>query len=278
MGAMDTTATLTDRQALMRNRQRTNPEALFLHQVAADEVHERLKEVNRTFPDIAIVTGQPAFWAQQFPDATIVRDDEVLDLTAASYDLVLHMLALHWANDPVGQLVQCRHALRPDGLMLAICFGGQTLYELRSALAEAEAVVAGGLSPRIAPMGEIRDLGGLLQRAGFALPVADGTPLTVSYANAFHLMHELRQMGEANALMHRPRNFTIRNVLTEAATLYAEHFTNDEGRVDATFELITLTGWAPADSQPQPLKPGSATARLADALGTQETPLKPDHN
>lgn len=276
MGAMDTTASLTDRTALTRNRKRANPDALFLHQVAADEVHERLKEVNRTFPDIAIVTGQPDFWAEQFPNATIVSDEEVLDLRPASHDLVLHMMSLHWANDPVGQLVQCRHALRPDGLVLAICFGGQTLHELRSALAEAEAVVAGGLSPRIAPMGEIRDLGGLLQRAGLALPVADGTPLTVSYTNAFHLMHELRNMGEANALMHRPRSFTMRNILTEAATLYAEHFTNEDGRVDATFELITLTGWAPADSQPQALKPGSATTRLADVLGTQETPLKSD--
>ncbi len=276
MGAMDTTATLTDRAALGRNRRRATPDALFLHQVAADEVHERLKEVNRTFPDIAIVTGQPTFWADQFPNATVVSDEEVLDLAPRNYDLVLHMMALHWANDPVGQLVQCRNALRPDGLMLAICFGGQTLHELRSALAEAEAVVAGGLSPRIAPMGEIRDLGGLLQRAGLALPVADGTPLTVSYENAFHLMHELRQMGEGNALMHRPRSFTMRNVLTETATLYAEHFTNADGRVDATFELITLTGWAPADSQPQPLRPGSATTRLADALGTQEKPLKPE--
>lgn len=278
MGGMDTSATLTDRIALTRNRKRANPDALFLHQVAADEIHERLKEVNRTFPDVAIVTGQPEFWTQQFPNATVVSDDEVLDLKPASFDLVLHMMALHWANDPVGQLVQSRNALRPDGLLLATCFGGQTLHELRSALAEAEAVVAGGLSPRIAPMGEIRDLGGLLQRAGLALPVADGTPLTVSYANAFHLMHELRQMGEANALMHRPRTFTMRNILTEAATLYAEHFTNDEGRVDATFELITLTGWAPSNTQPKPLRPGSATTRLADALGTQETPLEPDQD
>lgn len=271
---MEATATLTDRAALDRNRRRTRPDALFLHQVAADEVHERLKEVNRTFTEVAIVTGHPEFWRQQFPDATIVSDDDVIDLAPRQFDLVMHMMALHWANDPVGQLVQCRNALKPDGLLLATCFGGQTLHELRSALSEAEAVVAGGLSPRIAPMGEIRDLGGLLQRAGLALPVADGTPLTVSYSNAFHLMHELRQMGEGNALFHRNRSFTRRNVLTEAATLYAEHFSNDEGRVNATFELITLTGWAPADTQPKPLRPGSAKTRLADALGTQEKPLK----
>jgi SAM-dependent methyltransferase len=208
----------------------------------------------------------------------VVEDAETLDLDQGAFDLVLHMMALHWANDPVGQLVQCRRALQPDGLLLASCLGGQTLHELRSALAEAEAVVAGGLSPRIAPMGEIRDLGALLQRAGFALPVADGTPLTVSYANAFHVMHDLRKMGENNALAHRPRGFTMRNILTEAATLYAEHFSNADRRVDATFEIITLTGWAPDDAQPKPLRPGSATARLADALGTKETPLDPGND
>jgi SAM-dependent methyltransferase len=275
---MENSPTLTDRRALTRNRNRALPEALFLHDLVADEISERLKEVNRTFTKVAIVTGQPAFWQAKFPGAVVVEDAETLDLDQGAFDLVLHMMALHWANDPVGQLVQCRRALQPDGLLLASCLGGQTLHELRSALAEAEAVVAGGLSPRIAPMGEIRDLGALLQRAGFALPVADGTPLTVSYANAFHVMHDLRKMGENNALAHRPRGFTMRNILTEAATLYAEHFSNADRRVDATFEIITLTGWAPDDAQPKPLRPGSATARLADALGTKETPLDPGND
>jgi len=275
---MENSPPLTDRRALTRNRNRALPEALFLHDLVADEISERLKEVNRTFTKVAIVTGQPAFWQAKFPGAVVVEDAETLDLDQGAFDLVLHMMALHWANDPVGQLVQCRRALQPDGLLLASCLGGQTLHELRSALAEAEAVVAGGLSPRIAPMGEIRDLGALLQRAGFALPVADGTPLTVSYANAFHVMHDLRKMGENNALAHRPRGFTMRNILTEAATLYAEHFSNADGRVDATFEIITLTGWAPDDAQPKPLRPGSATARLADALGTKETPLDPGND
>ena len=275
---MENSPTLTDRRALTRNRNRALPEALFLHDLVADEISERLKEVNRTFTKVAIVTGQPAFWQAKFPGAVVVEDAETLDLDQGAFDLVLHMMALHCANDPVGQLVQCRRALQPDGLLLASCLGGQTLHELRSALAEAEAVVAGGLSPRIAPMGEIRDLGALLQRAGFALPVADGTPLTVSYANAFHVMHDLRKMGENNALAHRPRGFTMRNILTEAATLYAEHFSNADRRVDATFEIITLTGWAPDDAQPKPLRPGSATARLADALGTKETPLDPSND
>lgn len=264
---------ITDRTALLRNRARALPEAMFLQEHAADELQERLLEVNKTFTSPAIVTGFPDFWRARFPDATVVSDDETLALEPNAHDLVIHAMCLHWANDPVGQLVQCRHALQPDGLMLCTFLGGQTLQELRVALAEAEVAVTGGLSPRIAPMGEIRDLGGLLQRAGFALPVADSTPLTASYANAFHVMHDLRKMGENNALADRIRHATRRNVLTEAASIYAANFSNDDGRVDATFEFITLTGWAPDESQPQPLRPGSATTRLADALGTQETPL-----
>ena len=264
---------ITDRAALLRNRARATPDALFLQELAADEIQERLSEVNRTFNSIAIVTGFPAMWSARFPDATIVSDAETLDLAPKAHDLVIHAMCLHWANDPVGQLVQCRHALQPDGLLLCTFLGGQTLHELRASLGQAEALVTGGLSPRIAPMGEIRDLGGLLQRAGLALPVADSTSVTASYANAFHLMHDLRKMGENNALAARIKHPTRRNVLTEAASIYAENFTNDEGRVDATFEFITLTGWAPDDSQPKPLRPGSAAARLADALGTQETPL-----
>ena len=264
---------ITDRAALLRNRARATPDALFLQELAADEIQERLSEVNRTFNSIAIVTGFPAMWSARFPDATIVSDAETLDLAPKAHDLVIHAMCLHWANDPVGQLVQCRHALQPDGLLLCTFLGGQTLHELRASLGQAEALVTGGLSPRIAPMGEIRDLGDLLQRAGLALPVADSTSVTASYANAFHLMHDLRKMGENNALAARIKHPTRRNVLTEAASIYAENFTNDEGRVDATFEFITLTGWAPDDSQPKPLRPGSAAARLADALGTQETPL-----
>ncbi|SIT88223.1 Methyltransferase domain-containing protein [Yoonia rosea] len=264
---------ITDRAALMRNRARALPDALFLQEHAADEIQERLIEVNRTFTSVAIVTGFPDFWRARYPDATIVPDEDTLDLKPQAYDLILHTMCLHWANDPVGQLVQARHALKPDGLLLCTFLGGQTLHELRMSLAEAEVAITGGLSPRVAPMGEIRDLGGLLQRAGFALPVADGTPLTASYVNAFHLMHDLRKMGENNALTGRIKHPTRRNVLTEAACIYADNFRNAENRVDATFELITLTGWAPAESQPQPLRPGSAKTRLADALNTKETPL-----
>ncbi|WP_231725162.1 methyltransferase domain-containing protein [Thalassovita mediterranea] len=267
---------LTDRTALVRNRARAlaaDTPALFVQEAAIDEVQYRLGLVNRTFTDIAIVTGFPDLWQAAFPDARIVADDEVLDLQVEAHDLVIHAMALHWANDPVGQLIQCRRALRPDGFFLSVGFGGQTLAELRAALAEAEVEQAGGLSPRILPMAEIRDLGALLQRAGLALPVADTLPLDVSYQTAFHLMRDLRAMGEANALHARLRRPTRPSVLRRAAEIYHDHHADADGRIHATYELIFLTGWAPDASQPQPKRPGSATMRLAEALNTQETKL-----
>ncbi|MCI2400084.1 SAM-dependent methyltransferase [Aliiroseovarius subalbicans] len=263
---------LTDRDQLARNRARATPRGMFLQEDAADEVQDRLTEVNRTFTNPAVVTGFPHFWANFFPDAKIVHDDEVLDLEPQAHDLVIHGLSLHWANDPVGQLIQCRRALRADGLFLGVMFGGQTLSELRGILSEAEVALTGGLSPRIAPMGEIRDLGALLQRAGFALPVADSALRNVSYENAMSLMHDLRAMGEANALAQRRRHMTPRAMFRDVADRYAAHFGAD-GRIPATFEMIFLTGWAPDESQQKPLRPGSAAARLADALGTDETKL-----
>ena len=265
---------LTDRGALLRHRARAaRAPALFLHETVADEVEERLAEVNRTFAAPAVVTGWPQVWRDRLPGARIVADEEALNLRAGEHDLVIHALSLHWANDPVGQLVQCRRALRPDGLLIATLFGGRTLHELRAALAGAEAAMAGGLSPRVAPMGDIRDLGGVLQRAGLALPVADVTPLTVSYASALHLMRDLRAMGEANALQDRLRRPTRRAVLLDAVRRYGENHGDAEGRIPASFEVVTLTGWAPDESQQKPLRPGSAAQRLADALGTDERPL-----
>jgi SAM-dependent methyltransferase len=272
--AMQTPPLLTDRPALDRNRARAlRAPALFLHQEAAHEVHERLIEVNRTFTTPAVVTPFPDLWRAEMPSARLIPDTDVLDFTENAHDLIVHALSLHWANDPVGQLVQCRRALKPDGLFLGLMFGGQTLFELRSALAEAEAQVSGGLSPRVLPMGEIRDLGGLLQRAGFALPVADSLVRNVRYREAFHLMADLRAMGEGNALYQRLRYPTRRAVFTKAAEIYQNTFAGDDGRVSATFEIICLTGWAPDDSQQKPLRPGSATHRLADQLGTDEKPL-----
>lgn len=265
---------LTDRRALAAHRNRTTPDALFLHRIACEEVQDRLTVVNRSFKDVAIVTPFPVIWKEAYPEAHIIADDEVLDLTDQSYDLLIHGLCLHWANDPVGQLIQCQRALRPDGALMAVTLGGQTLQELRVALSSAEVAVTGGLSPRILPMGEIRDLGALLQRAGFALPVADSLPMIASYATPLHLMHDLRAMAENNALAQRLRHPTRRAVILRAAELYAQEHGDAEGRVPATYDIIFLHGWAPDASQPKPLRPGSATTRLADALGTKETPLK----
>lgn len=271
---MTHTPKLTDQAALTRNRARAlQDSAMFLQETAVEEFQDRLSLVNKTFQSPAIVTGFPEFWAAAFPDAKIVPDDDVLNLEPQAHDLVIHAMSLHWANDPVGQMIQCRRALQPDGLFLAAMFGGQTLQELRVSLAEAESRVTGGLSPRVAPMAEIRDVGGLLQRAGLALPVADSIPLNVSYQSAYHLMRDLRAMGEGNALDARLRRPTRRAVLDTAADIYAQTYGDENNRVTATFELIFLLGWAPDDSQPQPLRPGSATARLADVLGTQETKL-----
>lgn len=264
---------LTDRTALALHRRRADPNSgLFLHSAARGEIDDRLALVNKTFNAVAVVTPFPDIWQGFAAGQRVVHDDEVLDLAPGSCDLVIHALALHWANDPVGQLIQCRRALRPDGLMICAALGGQTLAELRAALAEAETRLTGGLSPRVAPMGEIRDLGALLQRTGFALPVADAQTLKVSYESPLHLMRDLRAMGETNALGTRARRFTRRDVIMQAAAIYAANYAED-GRCPATFETIYLTGWAPDPSQQQPLRPGSASHRLAQALGTKETAL-----
>lgn len=269
------TRILTDRTALFRNRQRAARDpALFLHEAAIDEIKDRLSFVNKSFTDTAIVTGFSEPWQTGFPGARLIEDAETLALEPESQDLILHAMCLHWADDPVGQMIQCRRALRPDGLFLAVFFGGQTLHEMRAVLAQAESDLRGGLSPRVVPMGDIRDLGALLQRAGFALPVADTLLLNTSYATPFALMRDLRTMGETNALKARARHVARRDVLLRAAEIYTDSFATPDGRIPATFELITLTGWAPSADQPQPLRPGSATTRLADALGTSENPLK----
>jgi len=269
---------LTDRAALERQRARTGAPgtADFLHAAAADEVQDRLSLVNRVFTAPALVTGHPGFWAPRFPGARVVPDDDVLALEPGAHDLALHVMALHWASDPVGQLIQLRRALKPDGLLLAIAPGGQTLHELRAALAGAEVALRGGLAPRVAPMADIRDLGGLLQRAGLALPVADSFTLTADYPDLPALMRDLRAMGEGNALAARERRPVGRALFAEAERLYRGEFGREDGRLPATFELITLTGWAPDESQPKPLRPGSAAARLADALNAEERPLPRD--
>lgn len=274
---MSNHAPLVDRTQLMRNRTRAERIGgdFFLHQEARLEIEDRLKMVNKPFKSIAIVTGFPALWQGWFPKATIVFDTDLLELEERRYDLVIHAMSLHWANDPVGQLIQCNRALVPDGLMIAAFFGDQTLHELRSCLSQAEIEHAGGLSARVLPMGELRDLGGLLQRASFALPVADKTTTKVTFSSLKKLFLELRAMGETSALHARPRKNTPRALFTKAEALYRKHFCED-GKLRATFDMVFLTGWAPDASQPKPLLPGSAKTRLADALGSQEFNLPND--
>lgn len=263
---------LTDRPSLTRFRARAQNVgmATFLHEAVRDELKERLAEVNKSFTEIAIVSGQPHLWAEFWPNAHHVLDTDVLDFPVGGFDLVIHTMAMHWADDPVGQMVQSRRALKPDGLFLGAMLGGDTLTELRQIMTQVEIQLTGGLSPRIAPMAEIRDLGGLIQRAGLTMPVADTLPLTVSYESALHLIRDLRAMGEVNALAGRHRAPLPRAFFPQVVADYAQKFRDGNDRVTATFELIFLTGWAPDESQPKPLRPGSATTRLSEALGTTE--------
>ncbi len=261
-------STLTNRNALLAHRARAaiRPET-FLHDIVADELNERLLEVNKTFTAPAVIGPMDSL----LPEAHHVLDDDRLALQPAAHDLIIDGMSLHWANDPVGQIVQSRLALKPDGLYLAALFGGQTLHELRTALAEAESALRGGLSPRVAPMADIRDLGQLLSRAGLALTVADSTTIRTSYQSLKDLVRDLRGMGETNALFARDTTIPPRALFDLTESIYREHF-SEEGRLVATWEIVFLTGWAPDDSQPKPLRPGSATHRLSDALGVPELP------
>lgn len=267
---------LTDRTALTQHRARAlRQPALFLHEDAAIEIEERLAEVNKSFNAPLLVGHVTEPLKRLYPYAPVIEDSHRLDVGPQQHDLVVHAFGLHWADDPVGQIVQSRLALRPDGLFLGVMFGGATLHELRAALAEAETRMTGGLSPRVVPMADMRDLGGLLQRAGLALPVADSRKLTVRYRDLATLVHDLRGMGETNALASRHRAIPPRDLFDLAEDIYRSHY-SDDCHLVATFELVFLTGWAPDASQPQPLRPGSAKARLAEALGVPETPLKRD--
>jgi SAM-dependent methyltransferase len=200
----------------------------------------------------------------------VAADEEALPFRDASLDLVVSALALQFVNDLPGTLIQIRRALKPDGLLLAALAGGDTLTELRASFAAAEAEIEDGVSPHVAPFADLRDLGALLQRAGFALPVTDVDRLTVRYASPLALMHDLRRMGATNVLAERSRRPLKRATLARLLEIYGERFADPDGRIRATFEIVWLSGWAPHESQQQPLKPGSAKRRLADALGTKE--------
>ena len=266
----------------------------FLLREAAERLADRLLDVKRQFPlalDLGCHTGQLAqalqgrggierlVQADLSPamltgakGLRLAADEEFLPFAAQSFDAVFSVLSLHWVNDLPGALLQVNRSLKPDGLFLACMLGGETLAQLRDALLQAEADVTGGASPRVSPMAEVRDAGGLLQRADFALPVADSETIEVDYPDALKLMRDLRGMGESNALIGRQRRPTRRAVLAAAAAIYQSRHGRADGRIPARFQLITLTGWRPHESQQQPLRPGSAKSRLAAALDTAEQP------
>ncbi|MBN8920482.1 MAG: methyltransferase domain-containing protein [Rhizobiales bacterium] len=290
---MSSSVTIFDRALHRRRRQRgerIGPADFLLRHTAA-ELGERLGAVLRDFP-VAVDLGTPGDAVldilRRYPrvgtavrlDALahsapgdglrIAADEEALPLRDASVDLIVSALALQLVNDLPGTLAQARRALKPDGLFLAAMLGGDTLTELRQAFTAAEAETTGGASPRVAPFADVRTLGMLLQRAGFALPVADTDRTTVRYATPFALFDDLRRMGATNVLVERARTPLRRDTLRRMAEIYADRFADADGRLRATFEIVWLAGWAPHESQQKPLRPGSATLRLADALGTVE--------
>ena len=281
-----------DRVQLRRRRDRAAA-GFAAHSFLAREVStrlaERLGDIKRRFP-VAVSFGcgadalaglngierliqgdiSPAMAARAAGPYRVVADEEWLPFAGASLDLVVSALGLHWVNDLPGALIQIRRALRPDGLFLGAMLGGDSLTELRQALVRAESELEGGISPRIAPFADIRDLGALLQRAGFALPVVDSDVINVSYPDALALMRDLRGMGESNVLRERRAGFTRRATLLAAAEHYRDMFGDDSGRIPATFQVLYLAGWCPHESQQQALKPGSGEVSLAAALGGED--------
>jgi len=264
----------------------------FLKTLVAAEIAERLLDSNRSFEtglDIGSHHGElhtPLMetgkltrlihadsvdaMVRQTPMPRVIMDEERLAIGTGSVDFATSALVLHRLNDLPGTLIQIRRALRPDGLFVGAMFGGETLTELRAAFSEAEAELEGGISPRVAPFADVRDMGGLMQRAGFALPVVDADRHTVTYETPFALLRDLRGMGETNALNDRRKQPLRRTTLLRMAEIYSERFSEPDGRVNATFQIVYLAGWAPHETQQKPLRRGSASQRLADALNTEE--------
>ncbi len=288
-----------DRRLHARRRARAAPgygAYAFLKQAAAKDIALRLSAINRTFArvldlgshdgvlartlradagassrigDIFTTDLAPAYLSGPLG---VACDEEALPFADASFDLVVSALTLHWVNDLPGALIQIRRALKPDGLFIGVVLGGRTLTELRQSLLAAEADLRGGAANRISPFLDVIDGAGLLQRAGFAMPVGDGDALTVRYGDLLHLLADLRGMGETAAFAQRDAPPLTRSILLRAADIYRQRFSDADGRVRATFDLVAMSGWAPSPDQPQAKRPGSATVRLADALGVKEIP------
>lgn len=281
--------TIFDRADYRARQQRAAKagQSSFLMDMALSALVERIAAVNRRF-ETALnlgsqfsasgdLSGLADYWTHAGPTssldksvAQIVADEEALPFADQSFDLIVSALSLHAVNDLPGVLSQICRALKPDGLFLGAMFGGDTLTELRQAFAKAETEMRGGVSPRVSPFADTRDLGGLMQRAGFALPVSDVERTTVRYRDIMKLFEDLRAMGETNVLAQRTSAPLTRNLLGSVVSAYADLFQDQDGRLPASFEIVYLTGWAPHESQQKPLRPGSAQIRLADALGTEE--------
>ncbi|HEX8900037.1 methyltransferase domain-containing protein [Vitreimonas sp.] len=272
---------------LVRQRKRraraTFRDASFLHERVAADLADRLEAIPRPFPRVLALGGEGLFSEEiaarpelaarvgHVVEANLAEiDPEHLPYAPRAFDLIVSPLALHWVNDLPGALIQLRLALKPDGLLLASLFGGETLHELRLALIEAESELTGGAGPRVAPFADLQDIAGLLQRAGYALPAADRDLLVVRYGEPMRLLADLRAMGETAALAERSPRGLSRRILARAFEIYRARFSDADDRVRATFEILTATGWAPHESQQKPLRPGAAKTRLADALGTKE--------
>ena len=289
------TPRLFDRELLLARRiraERTKAET-FLLDAAATELVVRLSAVKRRFAlalDIGtpgdalasalqksgqvdrVIIAEPLATIRNSGSQRVAASEEAIPFAGEVLDLAVSALSLQWVNDLPGAFVQIRRALKPDGLFIAALIGGETLGELREALTAAESEIGGGASPRVSPFVDVRTLGSLLQRAGFALPVTDIERLTVRYRDLGALMQDLRRMGATNALVERSRKPLRRSILARAQEIYATRFADPDGRLRATFDVMWLSAWAPHESQQKPLKPGSAKMRLADALGTDEKP------
>ena len=268
-------APLFDRAlALARATRKRKAEPNILTTTIAEELAERLGFVNRRFDLACLIAAEPHAIAARLEESGQVKRVEMrlpaasddLQLEPGRHDAIFSVLDLQHVNDVPGALIQMRRALKPDGFLLACLFAGDTLMELRQSWLAAEAAVMGGVSPRVAPMIDVRELGGLLQRAGLALPVADLDRTIVRYADAVALIHEIRELGLSNMLTGRSRTPVSKRLLAASVNHYQQNFTDADGRIRATVEVAWLTGWAPHESQQQPLKPGSAKVRLADAL------------
>ena len=284
-----------DRRTVRRHRDRAADSLAqhdFLLREVADRLADRLLDINRRFPvalDLGCHAGQTGraidrrcgvdtlVQCDLSPDMArtaggmcVAADEEALPFATGAFDLIVSNLSLHWVNDLPGALVQAEAALKPDGLFLAAMLGGETLQELRACLIDAELAATGGISPRISPFADLRDAGALLQRAGFALPVADSDRISVTYSDPLRLLADLRGMGESNAALERLRHFTRRGILFDAMKLYVERHADAQNRISARFDIVYMHGWAKHSSQQTPLKPGSAQASLAGALGAEE--------